>query len=107
MYIGVDWETVNSIQVTYTSINVPNLETPKFFLMYYHVYWCTNIITCRWRPSGSIPPYAVLIATASLAGGLSFLRLAVFDEVDAVVLYGPAEFNKAGAIPREARFGEP
>jgi hypothetical protein len=37
MYIGVDWETVNSIKGIYTIIVLPNTYSSSLFLMYNYV----------------------------------------------------------------------
>lgn len=41
MYIGVDLETVNSINGNYTTINVPNICYYKYSMMYTDVLWLT------------------------------------------------------------------
>ena len=37
---------------------------------------------------------------------MPLLRFSVFDEVEALVLHRPAEFDVAGPIAAQARFGE-
>jgi hypothetical protein len=44
MYIGADWETVNSINGTYTAIDVPNLGSSKYSMMYTDVLWLTVVL---------------------------------------------------------------
>jgi hypothetical protein len=39
MYIGVDWEVVNSISGIYTPILVPNLRSTLYISMYTSVQW--------------------------------------------------------------------
>jgi hypothetical protein len=43
MYIGVDWETVNSIKGCYTVILFPNTCYSSFLMMYYDVLSLTFI----------------------------------------------------------------